>query len=82
MGAASLLFAGMSPAMKQKGEKQLRVSCIACHGLDAIQARRLSREDWNLEVGKMETMGAPIRNRKLLLDYLEAVYGPKSKPTR
>ncbi len=59
------------------GKTLLQRTCTACHNLDAITARHLSREDWSLELDKMTAMGARIRNRKVLLDYLAATYGSR-----
>ena len=75
VGIAVLLLAGAG-SKTPTGKVLLQRSCTACHSLDAIQARRLSREDWSLELDKMISMGAKVRNRKALLDYLAATYGP------
>ncbi len=56
-------------------EKNLAASCGTCHPLDPVRAARLSRAGWGREVEKMEAMGAKVKNRKLLLDYLAATYG-------
>lgn len=73
--AAPLLAANGKTA--RPGEVLLQQSCTACHTLSAIKERPRSREDWSLELDKMVTMGAKIRNRKALLDYLSSAYGPK-----
>lgn len=57
------------------GSAQLRRTCTRCHGLDVVRAQRLSRSDWERELDKMTSMGARIRDRKLLLDYLSRRYG-------
>ena len=59
---------------------ELKRTCTRCHGLDVIRAQRLSREEWERELDKMSSMGAKIRNRAALLDYLTRRYGPKVKP--
>ncbi|MCU1259373.1 MAG: hypothetical protein JWO80_2258 [Bryobacterales bacterium] len=74
VGIAFLLMAA-GGSKTPPGKVLLQRSCTACHSLDAIQARRLSREDWSLELDKMISMGAKVRNRKALLDYLAATYG-------
>ncbi len=76
---AFLLLAGASqpPQPPPAGEILLRRACTTCHPLDVIHARRLPREDWGLELNKMAAMGAQIRNRKALLDYLASTYGSK-----
>lgn len=73
MGAAFVYLLLAAPS----GKVLLQRSCTACHSLDSIQARRLSREDWSLELDKMRAMGAKIANRKALLDYLVSAYGVK-----
>ncbi len=72
-----LSMAGQTPAAFT--EKHLEASCGTCHPLDPVRAARLSRADWKREVEKMEAMGAKVRNRKLLLDYLAATYGLRKK---
>lgn len=68
----SLLVVQTPPAFT---EKNLEASCGTCHPLDPIRAAHFSRADWNREVAKMEAMGAKVKNRKLLLDYLAAHHG-------
>jgi len=57
------------------GEQQLQQSCTACHRIDVVKAQRLSRWEWSRELDKMTSMGAKIRNRKALLDYLARNFG-------
>jgi hypothetical protein len=75
LGIAILLLAA-SGEQARSGEAMLQAACTACHTLDSIKAQRLSRQDWALELDKMVSMGAKVRNRKALLDYLAATYGP------
>ena len=56
-------------------ERDLERACATCHPMDPIRAARLSRTDWGLELDKMQVIGARIKNRKVLLDYLTAHYG-------
>jgi len=70
--ATLLLWAGAVP---QFSEKRLEATCGTCHPLDPVRAARLSRNDWARELEKMEAMGAKIRDRQVLLNYLTAHYG-------
>lgn len=74
LGALSLHAA--SPA-----EAQLKRTCSRCHPLAVVRAQRLTREEWDIELRKMEHMGAAIKNREALLDYLAARY-PKTPTLR
>ena len=56
-------------------ERDLERTCGTCHPMDPIREARLSREDWGLELNKMQVIGAKIKNRKVLLDYLVSHYG-------
>ena len=56
-------------------EAQLKRSCTRCHGLNVIQAQRLSREEWDRELDKMIAMGAKIGDRKEMVEYLAKKYG-------
>lgn len=59
---------------------ELKRTCARCHKLDVVRAQRLSREEWERELDKMSGMGAKIRNRAALLNYLTRKYGPEVKP--
>ena len=59
---------------------ELKRTCTRCHNLDVVRAQRLTREEWETELAKMSSMGAKIRNRAVLLDYLTRKYGPGRKP--
>lgn len=59
---------------------ELKRTCARCHSLDVVRAQRLPREEWETELDKMSSMGAKIRNRAALLDYLTRKYGPDGKP--
>lgn len=70
--ATLLLWAGVGQPFS---EKRLEATCGTCHPLDPVRAARLSRDDWKRELEKMEAMGAKIRDRQMLLNYLTAHYG-------
>jgi hypothetical protein len=54
---------------------ELERSCTPCHKLDVVRRQRLERWEWSRELDKMTAMGAKVRNRKALLDYLVKNYG-------
>jgi hypothetical protein len=58
---------------------ELKRTCTRCHNLDVVRAQRLSREEWETELNKMASMGAKIKDRAALLDYLMRKYGPEEK---
>ena len=59
-------------------QTELRKTCTRCHDLEVIRAQRLTRQEWRTEVRKMERMGAVVRNREELLDYLAKKYGRRA----
>lgn len=68
---------GESPAPPQS----FRTACLVCHGEDVSAQQRLTRTQWEAEVGKMQRWGAPVTdaNRKEIIDYLVARFGPRSR---
>lgn len=69
---STLLLASLLALAPDAGLKR---TCTRCHGLDVIRAQRLTKEEWNIELRKMEHIGAEIRNREALLTYLAKRYG-------
>jgi hypothetical protein len=74
----ALCFAGFAAAA-EPAAVQLRRTCTRCHNLDVVRAQQLSREEWATELDKMTGMGAKIKDRAALLDYLTRKYGPETK---
>jgi len=66
----------------QFSERELQQSCGTCHPLDPVRAARLSRADWSRELDKMQVIGAHIKDRRVLLDYLVAHYGIRKTAIR
>lgn len=58
-----------------------RTSCLVCHEENVIAQQRLSRSQWDAEIGKMERWGAAVKpeNRSELIDYLFARFGYKKR---
>ena len=74
----AVLLAVLLVALAGAGEKELRRSCSGCHPLDVVRVQRLTRSEWDVELRKMEHMGAAIPGRAAMLDYLAARYGKKA----
>ena len=70
---AAAIAAPVNPAA------ELKRTCGRCHNLNVVRAQRLSREEWEQELKKMTSMGARIKDRAALLDYLVLTYGPEKK---
>ena len=81
-----LLFASlasaMDPQMMQRGQQEEQRACTPCHSLRLVHSQRLSVTAWQREIDKMIKWGAPVSDRKLLLDYLSQEYNvEKPLPT-
>lgn len=65
-------------AVEQQGLTLINARCTLCHSSNLITQQRLDRPTWTKVVDKMVTWGAAVGpdERKLLLDYLSASYGP------
>ena len=66
-------------SLEQQGLAFINARCTICHSSDLITQQQLDRSLWTKEVDKMIKWGAPVRpeERKFLLDYLSAYYGPQ-----
>lgn len=67
-------------AITDVGRKEVLRSCQRCHSLETVAAQHLSREEWGDELRKMTAMGARIRNRDAVLDFLAQKYGELPPP--
>ena len=74
-----LALLGVAVSVAANPATELRRTCTRCHNLDVVRAQRLSREEWETELNKMTSMGAKIKDRAALLDYLTRKYGPEVK---
>jgi len=56
-------------------------ACKVCHEDDVIAQQRLTRAQWDREIGKMTGWGAKVtaEERSAFLDYLFATYGPRPR---
>lgn len=59
------------------GESVFSRGCLGCHGIDLVEAQRLSRPGWVREVEKMMRWGAAVgdADKDSLVDYLSGKYG-------
>ncbi len=83
--ALMLVYSAAQRIDKQQpafSEHQLEQTCGTCHPMDPVREAHLSREDWGLELDKMEVIGAKIKNRRVLLDYLVQHYGVAKRTSR
>jgi hypothetical protein len=76
---SGLLFSVLAAGAAADPAVQIKRTCTRCHNLDVVRAQRLSREEWATELEKMASMGAKIKDRAALLDYLTRKYGPDGK---
>jgi hypothetical protein len=78
--AAAPVCAAPKRGSLEAGRREMLNSCRKCHPLQTIRMRRFPREDWDRVLYKMTELGAKIRNREALLDYLAATQGEKAPP--
>ena len=59
----------------------LRGACGVCHEMDVLRQQRLTRAQWDREIGKMTGWGAKVgdADRATLLDYLSSNFGPRAR---
>jgi hypothetical protein len=76
---SGLLFSVVAAGAAVDPAAQMKRTCTRCHNLDVVRAQRLSREEWATELEKMASMGARIKDRAALLDYLTRKYGRDGK---
>lgn len=68
MLALLLLSATLTP------QQEVQQQCSRCHSIGVVRKQRLSPDEWDMELRKMEKMGANLRNRTAVLEYLAAKY--------
>ena len=56
-------------------------ACAVCHDDDVIRQQRLTRAQWDREIGKMTGWGAKVKDedRAGVLDYLFSNFGPRPR---
>jgi cytochrome c5 len=65
----------------EPGKQILDMTCTACHNLNRVSSKNLSREDWQVIVDRMKGKGAELSDddTATLLDYLLKNYGLKNE---
>jgi hypothetical protein len=68
------------------GREETFYACTACHGFKIVAQQGLSRAQWDDSLNWMTTKHGMNAiegdDRKIILDYLEKNYPPRSKPGR
>lgn len=68
------------------GREETFYACTACHGFKIVAQQGLSRAQWDDSLNWMTTKHGMNAiegdDRKIILDYLEQHYPPRSKPGR
>src|SRR5262249_59692890 len=65
---------------EDEGELVFKQNCQLCHTAERVQAKQLTRAEWQKIIDKMVGLGCPIRTSKkqqqIVLDYLVRTQGP------
>lgn len=72
---AASAASGADQATLDRGQKEERRQCLACHSLRIVHSQRLPRATWNRELDKMAGWGTKYSDRDALLEYLVANFG-------
>ncbi len=69
----------VAPAPPPAESALFREKCLACHDEKPIAQQRLTRAQWDREVGKMTNWGANVKptEKDEIVDYLVKRYGPR-----
>jgi hypothetical protein len=59
-------------------QQEVQRQCSRCHSLGVVRKQRLSREEWDDEVRKMEKLGAALKNREAVIAYLASKYSDQA----
>ena len=76
MVAFFLLAATLTP------QQEVQRQCSRCHPLAVVRRQRLSTEEWDMELRKMEKLGAKLKNRAAVLEYLAAKFSDQAPSGR
>ena len=70
-----------SPAPPAPDSALFREKCLACHDEKPIAQQRLTRAQWDREVGKMTNWGANVKpaDKDEIVDYLVKRFGPRPR---
>lgn len=80
-----LLGASAKPATLPpgKGKAIVQRTCISCHALKVVTAKRASKEQWSALVDQMISRGADLNDDEveIIVDYLARNFGTTKAPT-
>jgi cytochrome c5 len=80
-----LLAASAKPATLPpgKGKAIVQRTCISCHALKVVTAKRASKEQWSALVDQMISRGADLNDDEveIIVDYLARNFGTTKTPT-
>jgi len=64
------------PSQEATHPEGYKVACFGCHDEHMMQQQHLTRAQWNREINKMTSWGAPLRpqDREAILTYLSNRY--------
>ena len=65
-----------------KGKAIVRRTCISCHALKVVTAKRASKEQWSVLVDQMISRGADLNDDEveIIVDYLARNFGTTKAP--
>lgn len=79
--AAAAFAAGQAPQLPEgEGKTILQGNCTSCHGLDLVQGKQATSDDWKGIVTRMMSYGVQLDEKQVdvLSTYLGANFGPKT----
>ncbi len=80
------LFLSSAPAAKTlppgQGKEIVQRSCVSCHALKVVTAKRASKEQWSALVDQMISRGADLNDDEVevVVDYLAKNFGTTKAP--
>ena len=80
-----LLFSASSSASDLppgEGKAIVERTCVSCHALKVVTAKRASKEQWSTLVDQMISRGADLSDdeAEIVVDYLAKNFGPAKEP--
>ncbi len=79
--AASANAAALPPG---KGKAIVQRTCISCHALKVVTAKRASKEQWSALIDQMISRGADLNDDEveIIVDYLGTNFGTTKAPAK
>lgn len=65
-----------------KGKAIVQRTCISCHALKVVTAKRATKEQWSVLIDQMMSRGADLDDDEvqIVVDYLARNFGPGKAP--